>query len=528
MKFQLLANTLSHLKFRQMAYQLYYRLYKPKFKLYLYHNDVNSKNLEECISKYDSMKNESTFHFLNIKSSFISWNFTGNGMLWAYNLNYMDWLCQNNLPFKIGVIWIEKFIDDITTNKVGLDPYPIALRGINWIKFIIKDYGSVEPDRLKRWNDFLYSQYKLLEKKLEWHLLGNHLLEDAYSLYMASIYFNDKKMYISYSKLLEKQLNEQILLDGAHYEQSPMYHCILLDRLLDCCNMSFNNILFTRQKEFNSFLKEKASVMLGHLESIIYRNGDIPLLNDSVYGIAPSSSELFDYAKRLGIQWKKLTLQECGYRKWDVGKFEVIIDVGDVKATYQPGHTHADTFNYELRINGNPFIIDTGISTYNKTERRQYERSSMAHNTVVVNNMDSSEVWGGFRVGKRAKVKVLEISRRFIKAFHRGFGYSHLHTRVFNLSNYDEFVIEDSVNGICDSISYIHLAPNVQILSNSKTKICTNLGTITIKNADSVVVSDETISFEYNSFKSIKVIKIKFLDKLTYKIIPINENIIPN
>lgn len=33
---------------------------------------------------------------------------------------------------------------------------------------------------------------------------------------------------------------------------------------------------------------------------------------------------------------------------------------------YIPGHAHADTFNYELRIDGVPFIVDTGISTYNK------------------------------------------------------------------------------------------------------------------------------------------------------------------
>lgn len=31
--------------------------------------------------------------------------------------------------------WIDKFIDDLPNNKVGLDPYPIALRGINWVKF---------------------------------------------------------------------------------------------------------------------------------------------------------------------------------------------------------------------------------------------------------------------------------------------------------------------------------------------------------------------------------------------------------
>ena len=73
---------------------------------------------------------------------------------------------------------------------------------------------------------------------------------------------------------------------------------------------------------------------------------------------------------------------ECGYRRLQGSRQEAIIDVGNITATYQPGHTHADTFTYELHIDDCPVIVDTGISTYNKTPRRLYERSTQAHNTV--------------------------------------------------------------------------------------------------------------------------------------------------
>ena len=164
-------------------------------------------------------------------------------MLWAYNLNYMDWLLQPDMTFEQGSEWVERFITDLPTNRIGLDPYPIALRSINWIKFIGRHHKKVESNRLQRWNDSLYAQCKLLERKLEYQLLGNHLLEDAYALFIASIYFSDKKMYDKASCLLYKELDEQILPDGSHYEQSPMYHCILLDRLLDCYNASINSCL---------------------------------------------------------------------------------------------------------------------------------------------------------------------------------------------------------------------------------------------------------------------------------------------
>ena len=55
---------------------------------------------------------------------------------------------------------------------------------------------------------------------------------DTYDLYFVLLDFvNELTAYA------QQQLEEQILPDGAHYEQSPMYHCILLDRLLDAINI---------------------------------------------------------------------------------------------------------------------------------------------------------------------------------------------------------------------------------------------------------------------------------------------------
>ena len=454
---------------------------------------------------------DSGFSFLNISSHFNHWNFTSNCMLWAYNLNYMDWLCQEGMTYDEGTMWIDRFIDDIPTNKIGLDPYPIALRGINWIKFISKHHDIVEPDRLKRWNDSLFSQYRLLEKKLEWHLLGNHLLEDIYSLYIASIYFNDVKMFRKYSHLLRKELNEQILPDGSHYEQSPMYHCILLDRLLDCINISVG-----RSAEVE-FLSRYAIKMLGHLSEICYRNGDIPLLNDAAYDIAPRPCQLFDYARRLGLQWESIPMKECGYRKLNSDNMEAIVDVGNITASYQPGHSHADTFNYEMRINGIPYIIDTGISTYEKNARRQYERSTAAHNTVSVAGRDSSEVWGGFRVGRRAFVKIHEEDSCHIVASHNGFPAANC-MRSFQMSE-GSFVVTDQVGTGVKAKSYIHFAPEVEVISLDRGRIRTSLAEIDIQNADDIEIVAEFASVSYNSLRPIKKAVISFTENLKYSIL---------
>lgn len=511
-----LLNTLKFLRPIQLFYQVGYRI---KRIAYVRYSVVSPPSLLLCTSWIDKPQSyyANYFSFLNIDKSFASWNDKSNGNLWSYNLNYMDWLNQDDMTIDEGSRWINRFIDEIGGNKVGLDPYPIALRGINWIKFISKHHDNIEPRTLIRWNSSLYSQYKLLTKKLEYHLLGNHLLEDAYSLFIASLYFKDESFFKKSASLLNRELHRQILPDGAHFEQSPMYHCILLDRLLDCYNLSIHNPIFRGQSDVSDLFRSKASLMLGHLDSIIYNDGSFPLMNDAAEGIAPNPKQLFDYAERLHIDWQPIRLNECGYRLFKGLGIEVLIDVGNITATYQPGHTHADTFNYELRINSRPFIVDTGISTYEKNARRQYERSTAAHNTVTIDDKDSSEVWGGFRVGKRARVRILEDSESRLRASMTGFGRNKIHTREFRLQD-KRLDIIDRINNGNKGLNYIHFSSEVEVLSSSDKLIETNMGVLNIEGAYSVEIIDEYISTEYNRLLPAKVAKIGFNGKMKYSI----------
>lgn len=512
MNFGLFFRTVINLKPTQLFYQVKNRLIKHSYiALKAPVNKVPELNTFP-IAKYHCLEGDK-FTFLNLEKEFAGWNFTDNGMLWAFNQNYFDWINEERFPVEEGCKWIDLFIKELPQNRVGLEIYPIALRSINWMKFISLHKNQIDAGKLKIWHDSLYSQIRLLEQKLEYHLMGNHLLEDFYALYIASIYFQDEKMFSKYSRLLCKELDEEILKDGAHYEQSPMYHCILLDRLLDCCNFSFHNVCFKKQEKCNAFLKAKASIMLGHLASISYNDGSIPLLNDSANGIAPTVNDLFDYAKRLDITWTNQPLTACGYRKWSNNRIEVIMDVGEMTATYQAGHSHADTFNYELRIQGKPFVVDTGISTYNKIERRQYERGTMAHNTVTFQDKNSSEVWGGFRVGKRAKIKILEDRQNTIYA-ECCYAKGEKVKRRFSIST-DGFCIVDEVNQ--SAVSRIHLAPDVTIKSVSKDFIVTSLGNICIEGANEIDIVPCKISKEYNQFHDSKCIEIHFNQVMSYK-----------
>ena len=510
-KIILLFNTIKFLKPIQVYYRLYYFVRRrfrnvTGFKYPLFRASESAVlKLQPSSASYTSVNNE-TFNFLNLSHTFeksIDWNFSAYGKLWTYNLTYFDFLQQKELSKEEGLGLIHNFIDQSHSLKDGLEPFPISLRGINWVKFL-----SNHDIKDKEIDDSLYAQYNILMDNLEYHLLGNHLLENGFSLLFGAYYFEDEKLYVKAKEILTSELEEQILKDGAHFELSPMYHQIMLFRVLDCLNLVQNNKF--KDQEILELLKTKASLMLGWLENITYINGDIPLLNDSAHGIAPVSNALFDYASKLAVEVAHSKLSESGYRKVTHAHYECIVDIGNIGPDYQPGHAHADTFNFVVQVNHKPFIVDTGLSTYETNERRTVERSTSSHNTVEINETNQSEVWGGFRVANRATVTVLEENNEKIITKHVGYEkkFGIMHTRTW-LFTEKKIIIKDSLNKKAKAVARVHFHPSVneeEILKHIKT------------NSEHLTIKTYSYAPEFNTRIDAKVLEITFEKELEMEI----------
>ena len=166
--------------------------------------------------------------------------------------------------------------------------------------------------------------------------------------------------------------------------------------------------------------------MLGWLEAITFRNGDVPLVNDAAPGIAPSTTQLRKKASRVLPKRTQPTvsLSDSGFRLFRQKRYELFTSVGSVGPAHQPGHAHADTLSFVLYVDNLPVLVDNSASTYQNGPRRDWERSTKAHNTITVADADSSEMWVSFRVGRRARVILLTDTATTLTASHDG--YRHL------------------------------------------------------------------------------------------------------
>ncbi|MFI1772648.1 heparinase II/III domain-containing protein [Thalassobellus citreus] len=515
-------NTLKYVKFKQIYYRLYYFIRNKFFKW-----DYNKK-LENSIEPLvwtdfilysNSFIGSNGFTFLNIIKEFsdkIDWNYPKYGKLWTYNLNYFDFLNQKDIAVEQGVLLIKNFIENDHLLKDGKEPYPISLRGINWIKFISRNKILNESI-----NQTLYNHYQILIHNLEYHLLGNHLLENSYSLFFGAYYFKDEIFYKKAKNILIGELNEQVLDDGAHFELSPMYHQILLYRLLDCINLiQLNN---WKQDELFSFLKEKAIKMLSWLQTITYKNGNIPMVNDSAYGIAPSSKEIFNYAKSIDLKWQLIKLSDSGYRTFKEKNYELFVDVGNIGPTYQPGHAHSDTFSFELYVKNKPIIVDLGTSTYEKNKLRQLERETASHNTVKIGKKEQSQVWGGFRVANRAIISNFNERKKEVQATHNGYRSLNIfHTRKFKVEN-TSIIINDSFSRKINEvqIAFFHFHPdikNIKIFENKVRLLDEKISMFFCENIKKIEIEYYNYAIGFNKTSQAKKIMVYFNSSLTTQI----------
>jgi hypothetical protein len=488
---------------------------------YKYEKDSNVSDLKliESIESYKSYEN-GKFEFLNLSHKFdkkIDWNYLAHGKLWAYNLNYFEYLNQQEMDIEVALEIIDDFIKNIETNKEGLEPFPISLRAINWIKFLI--YNEIKEKSI---DDSLYAQYYILSDNLEYHLLGNHLLENGFALLFGAYYFNDELLYKRAKDILKRELKEQILNDGAHFELSPMYHQLMLFRILECINLVKNNEIFNHELE--EFLVNYAHNMLSWLDQMSYKDGSIPHFNDATDNIAPTTNQLFDYAQRLGLSLSdKIPLKESGYRVYDKANYELRVDVGEIGPSYIPGHAHSDTFNFELRVNGKPFIVDTGISTYESNQERLKQRRTSSHNSVMIDDIDQSKVWSSFRVAERAHIIELKESEDSVEASHDGYRrLGFMHKRKFFVTD-KSIQIKDLLVGKSDSdhqhTAYIHFHPDIKDIIVKKDRVIIKNIILYIKGSKNLQLDDFNFANGFNSVKIAKVLKITFDNELLVEIV---------
>lgn len=336
------------------------------------------------------------------------WNVPDASHLWNFNLHYFEYCVALAAAWRrVGdAKYLECFKRLVRSWLYACSyaegdawhPYTISLRLVNWL-ICIDLFGSAlsEDDIfMDAFTKSMYVQYRHLLINQETHLRANHYWENLKTLLICAAAFGEQDVYRRVMRDFERQLDEQVLPDGVHFERSLMYHKLVLEGALRVW-LAAEQVGYSLPKSF----LPKVQAMLNAMASLEKGMGKTPFFNDAADGVAKTCDQLVVACKRLfGMDADDsiTSFPNAGYYKLYDGDIAVMLDAGEPGPSYMLGHAHCDCLSFELSYKGKPVIVNSGTYAY-QSELRPYFRSTAAHNTVMVDGEEQMECWGEHRVG---------------------------------------------------------------------------------------------------------------------------------
>ena len=339
------------------------------------------------------------------------------------NLHYMEYL--RDLDRDSGLAIIIDWIGSVPPFSKcywmdSWNSYSLSIRIVEWLNFL--SVHSIGQDYSK-FNLILASisaQIEFLKRNLELDIGGNHLIKNIKCLYRAALFFNADKadsLFSIANKLLDAELDSQILDDGMHYELSPSYHNQVLADLLDIRSYlayAISTGKFGSEKKFNIRKFDQVIEAMTRVTSFFTHPDGFPsLFSDGAMHmtrppaqIISDSQDLIDFKSPLfPLQYGCWSLPKSGYCGFVGGQTYFVADLAAVGADNLPAHGHGDALSFEWSVMGQRVFVDPGVFEYHQGPARIYSRSTSSHNTLTIDSCDQSEFFGSFRVGRRAIVR---------------------------------------------------------------------------------------------------------------------------
>jgi hypothetical protein len=316
-------------------------------------------------------------------------------------------------------------------------PYPLSTRIGNWIAAltVLPDLASPELSAS------LWRQLRRLEANVEDDILGNHVIRNACALVVGGASFAEPRLTRRGVDLLRRELPEQVLADGGHYERSPVYHLVVL-----------RDLLVVQAVAPQQWIAGAIERMTAFSAALARPDGEPALFNDG--GI--------DQAPRLDLPPARSGLsvfEQSGFAVVREGKLWLAFRCGRAAPDFLPAHAHADALSFQLWWDGRPVLVDAGTYTYEPGLERDWFRGTAAHSTIKVDGRDQFRLWGAFRSGPLPEAELLEARDDVLAASVR-LGHGVRHVRRIEWGS-GEVVVRDRVEGAGthEIESWLHWAP---------------------------------------------------------------------
>ncbi|MCH7973374.1 MAG: alginate lyase family protein [Bacteroidetes bacterium] len=392
----------------------------------------------------------------------------------------------NNFNPEFGLKLIDEWIDRFPPSKdISWNTFNCTIRLINWFKILGKLPKEYKINR-NLWNKIhisIYKQINYISSHIEYHIPGNHIIIQLYVLWLVSVVFpawnKTIKKISEAEKLFKKELQNEFLTNGFHFEHSYHYHVQVT---------LFGMLWLIGMKNLNNFVEENVLKILTStsllLEEFINPNGYLPMLGDNCFCFLTRNLyediELFKILKPMAltgvfpkVKSSKVLDIKGSYVLARSFESEIIFDVSNIGLPNNPGHGHSDLLSIIYSFKGHPIFVDPGTKKYSSDQASFVMKKAISHNTISIGRNDQAKLWGFFRWGYLPENLSynIEESEMAINLSGKYYGFKHIggyeHSRKIVMGK-DNLQIEDHINGKKNNMVELNfvLHPSVSALVN--------------------------------------------------------------
>jgi hypothetical protein len=379
-----------------------------------------------------------------------------------------DWIQAN--PLHTGVNWTS--------------PLELAVRLINWTWALafVRHSRALTADLFVLILRSVAEQTQHIARHLSaYSSANNHLIGEAAGLAVIGMCFpwlQDASRWCDVGlKILARELEKQIYADGVPAEQAIHYLAFVLDFNLLAWRMAELNGL-----EIPEVWYDRLAAACNLLQHIMDEQGNVPSIGDSDDGCVVRLDDRPEANNYCSILAAAAVLLNCPDFKASAGSWDekshwllgasglaafdslhseapqtsrafkdggycvmrapgrvIVFDCGPLGFLSIAAHGHADALSLTASVEGEPLLVDPGTYAYQEGDgQRDFFRSTAAHNTVLVDGHDQSEMLGTFLWGRKANARLLRWSSTpeydLASAEHDGYvkmGITHRRTVLF-------------------------------------------------------------------------------------------------
>jgi hypothetical protein len=360
-----------------------------------------------------------------------------------------------------------------------------------------------------------------IRRNLEFSYIAtsNHYLSDVVGLLWLGLLLPELRDANSWRDFgldqMLREMDKQVLADGADFEASTGYHRFVTELLLYSFLLCRANHV-----EIATRYWSKLHQMLRYIHAYLRPDGFAPLIGDTdggqVLPVVHRRADDHGYLLKIGAEVfndPSLKTQSAVSQAFpDAGTYimrdadlYLCFNASDAGINGRGSHGHNDALSIEVAAGGRAIIVDPGTYVYSADLAKRHEfRSTAYHSTVQIDGLEQNtiRVETPFVIGNEAKPRVLEwkTSDDFDKVVGEHYGYPVVHRRTVTFDKRGRFwLIDDEFIGDGEHVyeARFHFAPGLKVTVNGASVETDGL-VIALLNADvKPILETKSASIDY-------------------------------